>query len=151
MPIIEWNVGYLLGIKEIDSRHKQLVQLLNETYDEFRRGVDIKRSILDELIEYADYIFKFEEELMLEIAYPDYAEHKKEHESFTSRVLGFKKLAKQNKNLPIELLWFLCNWVTHHIRETDAEFGRFYDVHSLSQRIKQRSQPGAPRSHPRTK
>ena len=151
MPIIEWNIGYLLGIKEIDDRHKQLVQLLNDTYDEFKGGKSISPSILQELVDYADYVFNFEENLMQEIAYTDYEEHKKEHESFTTRIAGFRDASKQNKNLSIELLWFLCNWVTHHIRETDAEFGRFVDVHSLSKRIKQRHHPGATRPPGRPK
>ena len=135
MPIIEWNSGFLLGIQEIDKRHKNLVQLLNKTYDEFRGGKNIELSVLDELIDYSDYIFNFEESLMLDVSYPDRTGHQKEHESFTDRILEFKKTFKQNKNTQIELLWFLCNWVTHHMRETDAELGRFIDIQNINKRM----------------
>ena len=135
MPIIEWNSGFLLGIQEIDKRHKNLVQLLNKTYDEFRGGKNIELSVLDELIDYSDYIFNFEESMMLDVSYPDRTGHQKEHESFTDRILEFKKTFKQNKNTQIELLWFLCNWVTHHMRETDAELGRFIDIQNINKRM----------------
>ena len=136
MPIIEWNIGFLLGIQEIDKQHKQMVQLLNDAYDEFRGGKKVEQSVIDELVVYAHYIFAFEESMMQEISYPNLAEHKEEHESFTRRIIEFKNNFEKNKNLSIELLWFLCNWVTHHMRETDAEFGRFVDIYNIHKRIR---------------
>lgn len=139
MPIIEWNAGYLLGIVEIDKRHKQMVQLLNDTYDEFRCGGEISISVLDELIGYAEYTFHFEEGLMREISYPGLPEHAKEHESFNGRIHEFKDNYQKNQNTSIELLWFLCNWVTHHLRETDAELGRFVEARNIHRRIRRKS------------
>jgi len=135
MPIIEWNVGFLIGIQEVDRYHQQMVQLLNEAYDEFREGAVVKQSVLDELIGHTEHIFDLEESFMLEISYPNYEEHKQEHELFASRIVEFKKLSRKNKDVSIELLWFLCNWVTHHLRETDAEFGRFVDIYQINKMV----------------
>jgi hemerythrin len=135
MPIIEWNVTCLLGIRELDKRHKHMVQLLNTTYDNFRSGIQIEQSVVDDLLDYADSTFKLEETMMEEISYPGLPEHREEHEAFTGRITKFKKDFKLNKNVPIELLWFLCNWVTHHLRETDAEFGRFVDIRNIHLRL----------------
>jgi hemerythrin len=135
MPIIEWNIRYLTGIQELDKHHQHLVQLLNQTYDEFRNGIALERSVMDELINYAESTFSFEEGLMQEISYPSLAEHREEHDSFTGRIVKFKKDFKRDKNIPIELLWFLCNWVTHHLGETDAEFGRFVEIRNLHRRM----------------
>ena len=131
MPIIEWNVSFLLGIQEIDRHHKHLVQSLNKTYDQFKEGTEIDLSFLEELIDYSAHHFGCEEGWMKKTSYPKLAAHKEEHELFTSRVFEFKKDYKRNENISVELLWFLCNWVTHHIRETDAEFGRFVDVQNI--------------------
>jgi len=135
MPIIEWNVGFLIGIQEVDNHHRQLVQLLNDAYDEFREGAAIKSSVLDHIIEYTDRTFDLEGSLMLAISYPNIEAHKKEHELFSARILKFNEDSKQGKNISIELLWFLCNWVTHHLRETDLEFGRFFDIRQINRRV----------------
>jgi len=135
MPIVQWNINFLLGIHEIDQHHMHLVQLLNDTYDEFREKGSIDPSFIDELTEYARHHFACEEKLMKETAYPKLDEHKEEHESFNSRISEIRKCYKQQANVSVELLWFLCNWISHHIRETDAEFGRFVDVHNIRKRI----------------
>ncbi|HBA89063.1 MAG TPA: hemerythrin [Geobacter sp.] len=131
MPIIEWNVNLLVGIQEIDRQHKHLVQSLNDNYDRFREGTEIDTSFLQELTDYSAHHFACEEGWMEKTSYPKLAAHKEEHGLFTSRISEFKKEHKRNASVSVELIWFLCNWVTHHIQETDAEFGRFVDVHNI--------------------
>ena len=126
MPIIQWNTGFLIGIQEVDHQH--LVQLLNRVYDEFRGGANIEQSVLRELLSKAADHFVHEERLMAESSYPKIVEHTEEHELFSCRISDSTNNYKKNERISVELLWFLCNWVTHHIRETDAEFGRFPDV-----------------------
>lgn len=131
MPIIEWNVNFLVGIPEIDRQHKELVECLNRTYDEFREGCPIDISFLQKLSDFSAEHFICEEGWMKKMSYPKLAAHKEEHELFTSRIQEFARDFQHNANSSVELLWFLCNWVTHHIRETDADFGRFIDVHAI--------------------
>ena len=135
MPIIDWNVSFMLGIQELDGHHKHLVKLLNAAYDDFREGVNIDKSKLDELVDYAAFHFAVEESLMLETQYPDIPSHKAEHETFTGRLLDFKKNFNQRRDVSVELLWFLCNWVTHHVRVTDAAFGHHIDVHNINKKM----------------
>ena len=134
MPIIEWNVNFLVGIQEIDRHHQHLVNSLNETYDQFREGKEIQPSFLQELVDHSDHRFPCEESWMVMTSYPKIAAHQEEHAIFTGRVFEFKKEHKLNAQVSAELLWFLCNWVTHHIRETDAEFGRYVDLHNIRTR-----------------
>ncbi|GFO69095.1 hypothetical protein GMLC_26740 [Geomonas limicola] len=141
MPIIEWNAGFMLGIGEIDQHHKQLVQLLNDTYDEFRAGARIGLPVIEQLIDHAERIFTLEEQLMREVCYPQLGEHLNEHEGFTSRIGGFKANYTNSEGTSIELLWFLCNWVTHHLRETDAELAQFIEVHKIQKRLRKPVQP----------
>jgi hemerythrin len=135
MPIVQWNINFLLGIREIDQHHQHLVQLLNDTYDEFREKAVIDPSLIGKLLDYAGYHFTFEEKLMKQVSYPGFAEHKEEHDSFASRIAEIQKVYKQKESISVELIWFLCNWITHHIRETDAEFGRYVDVHKIQKRM----------------
>src|SRR6185369_7007438 len=115
---------------------KHLVELLNKTYDEFREGAEIEKSTIDELVDFSGYHFSYEERLMVELSYPKLDQHKKEHELFTLRILEFQNKYTRHKNISVEILWFLCNWVTHHILETDAEFGNFVDLHNIRKKVK---------------
>jgi hemerythrin len=139
MPIIEWNVSLLLGIPEIDQHHRQMVQLLNTAYDDFRQGNSLPPSLIEEVISCSSQHFAYEEGLMVESSYPKLLEHKEEHHLFSCRVLELQKNYRQTTNISIELLWFLCNWVTHHIRETDAELGRFLDIVKIRKRLSRNS------------
>ena len=143
MPIIDWNVTLMLGITLIDQQHQHLVQLLNKAYDDFREGVDVPASVIAELIDSSNLHFAYEETLMADCSYPKTAEHKNEHQLFSGRVLELHKKYQQGANVSIELLWFLCNWVTHHIRETDADLARFLDVCNIRKRL-QKQQPITP-------
>ncbi|HJV67434.1 MAG TPA: bacteriohemerythrin [Geomonas sp.] len=127
MPIIEWNVTLLLGIPKIDKHHQQLVQVLNDTYHGFRDGIEITLPVMEEIITSSSRNFIFEEALMAETRYPKLAQHKNEHAIFSRRIQELQNNLRQDRKITIELVWFLCNWVSHHIRETDAEFGRFMD------------------------
>jgi len=136
MPIVEWDVTYILGIQEIDQQHKTMVELLNKSYDEFRAGARIEQSVIEQLIEFSETHFACEERLMAETSYPGLTDHREEHKIFIRRMKEFKKSYKPTADASVEILWFLCNWVTHHIRETDAKFGRFMDIENVSKSIK---------------
>lgn len=132
MPIIEWNANSLVGIQEIDRQHKRLVSCLNRTYDQFRNGKDIDEAFLQELVGYSAGHFTCEEKWMADSGYPGLTAHQEEHAEFKSKICEFSKGYKREARISVELLWFLCNWVTHHIQETDAAFGRFLARQNLS-------------------
>lgn len=126
MPIIKWKDDFQVGIQEIDRHHEQLVQALNANYDQFREGLQPDVTFLQELVEYSTLHFQSEEKWMERISYPDLAAHKEEHDLFRDKMCDLRRNDHDNAKLCVELLWFLCNWVTHHF-ETDAEFGTFME------------------------
>lgn len=128
MPIFEWSDNYVLGIKEFDEHHRHLVGLLNKSFDEFEKNAPPARleAIIDELIDYATYHFSAEEYWMSANSYPGLAEHKNEHDSFSLKVVAFQRdLLAGKLSLNEELFSFLADWLTTHILETDALYGRF--------------------------
>lgn len=125
MPIIEWNESVTVGVPEIDQHHQELVQSLNRAYDQFREGGAIDLSFLQELVDDSARHFACEEGWMKKTSYPQMAAHLKEHELFTARMLELQKNQRRDALFSVELLWFLCNWVTHHMRETDLELGQY--------------------------
>jgi hemerythrin len=137
MPIVEWNISFLLGIQEIDQHHKHLVELLNKTYDEYKEGAPAEnlRSVIDELLDYSTYHFECEERWMTETLYPNFIDHKAEHVIFTKRISELQKNFQFNTNISLEVLSFLSNWITHHILKTDAKYGHFVADQNIRKRI----------------
>lgn len=131
MPIVEWKDCYVVGIPEIDQHHESLVQYLNKTYDHFREGHQLDPSVLEILIDYSMQHFGCEERWMENTSYPALDSHREEHRQFRAKITELRETHGLDTDSSVELLWFLCNWVTYHIRERDAEFGRF--LHSLSE------------------
>ena len=128
MPIVEWNDSYLVGIEDIDQHHRHLVQLLNDTYDAFTDGSHQEKlgGVLDELIDYATYHFACEERWMQDSSYPGLSVHREEHERFIGRIVEIQKdFHARRANLTLEVLSFLKNWLTSHILQNDAGYGRF--------------------------
>ena len=128
MGIIAWHDGFLLGVPEIDAHHRHLVELLNQTHDAVITDAPAEdlNKVVDQLIGYATYHFIGEERLMEKILFPRLAEHKEEHGRFTRRVEEIQTEYYQgNKHLSVEILLFLMSWLTNHILESDAAYGKF--------------------------
>src|SRR5690242_18269814 len=106
MPIIEWNIGLLLGIPEVDKHHQHLVQMLNQAYDGFREGVEVSPAAIEEIMTASTQEFAYEEGLMAEGHYPNLARHKNEHVIFCRRLQELQNNLMQDKKVSIELVWF---------------------------------------------
>jgi len=78
---IPWKDEYNLGIKNIDTQHKKLFELVNRLYDleDSKSSKEELRVILYEFSDYVKVHFKEEEEYMLSIGFPGLEEHKKKH------------------------------------------------------------------------
>jgi hemerythrin len=66
MPFIDWDKSFELGVTQFDEHHKCLLDLLNETYDNFTGGANREALgvVLDKLVDYATYHFAAEEHWM---------------------------------------------------------------------------------------
>lgn len=128
MPYYRWDDGLLIGVPLCDEHHQHLFALFNKTHDEFAAqssSQDIA-ALFRELIDYAAYHFTIEERLMTQSDFPGREEHIKEHRNFSRRVEEMHQAhCHGQEHLNREVLTFLANWITTHIRKLDARFGRF--------------------------
>lgn len=125
MSIVDWDDDLTLGIRQIDEHHQHLVGLLNKSHDSFVWGgkAGDQDLVLNELIDYASYHFKTEEDLMKSHCYPGLGSHQAKHEEFRSKILEFQR--NQSRNTiggHLDLLTFLLEWLIMHIKTTDREF-----------------------------
>src|SRR3989304_6300499 len=101
MAFFEWDPRFSVNISEIDQQHKKLIGLISILHEGMQPGNDdtlesavkelsTQASVINEMVDYSQYHFSTEERYMRKYAYPDYEEHKNEHESFIREVLIFK-------------------------------------------------------------
>lgn len=125
MRIVAWEDRYRLGIDHIDSHHQHLLELLNRAYNAviIEYNINDIRYIFHELLEYTDYHFKAEEELMHKFDYSKIDSHVLEHEVFRNRLnelLG--SLLSLDSKFDIEIIYFLEEWLLNHISHVDKDF-----------------------------
>lgn len=78
---------------------------------------------LDHLAAYTMYHFSTEEKYMCQYNYIDPASHKREHDTFVTKIDSLITDFRSNKlGLPIEIVSFLRDWVSTHIRGTDKKY-----------------------------
>ena len=122
MPII-WNRTLETGIEVIDSQHRRIVAYINALEDA-RIAKDRTRigSIIEQLVDYTQSHFGFEESLMEEAHYKFLKPHQKVHELFIRRVTGFTLRAAKGEDIAEELQKMLSTWLLNHIAHEDADY-----------------------------
>lgn len=132
--LFPWSDEYSVQIVVIDMQHKKLVGMVNELHQAMveGHGKDRLGAILSNLINYTHAHFQSEEHFMESCQYPDYANHKKEHDQLTKTVLEFQsKFQKNEVGLTIEVMDFLKNWLGKHILGSDKKYGPFLNAKGL--------------------
>jgi len=126
MEILKWDDRFKIGLSEIDQQHRRFFELFQKVHDEFTKGFPNLGPIFDELIDYASFHFKSEEIWMMDKLYPEVEKHKREHHSFLLRVKKKQESFRSGQeHISMSTLLFLREWITGHILNTDAKFGRY--------------------------
>jgi len=125
LDMFEWKQEYSVGIHSIDGQHQNLFAIARELHTAMSRGQGnaALAPVLDRLVRYTVVHFGYEERLMQQHGYPDYAKHKAEHEALTKKVKDFQAEFEAGRvTMTIQLLHFLRGWLQHHIQESDRAY-----------------------------
>jgi len=128
--IVSWGPKYATGIIVIDKQHKELVDLTNKLYHAcLNRSEDVEtafKSAMHSLVEYVCFHFRDEQELLRQIKFPNYVEHKKEHEDLIKEILeASKNYGAGYKFVPNHCVRTLKDWIFGHIAVTDKTFASY--------------------------
>lgn len=129
MAFINWDDSLSVKINSIDDQHKKLVSMINEFYDSIlnKASNDGLLKLIAEMKNYTVVHFSHEEKIMKQLNYPDFAEHKKEHDLFVSKVLDVEEKTKNGKLVvSLEITTFLKDWLKGHINGTDKKYTAFF-------------------------
>ncbi|MDD2760341.1 MAG: bacteriohemerythrin [Methylomonas sp.] len=126
MAILTWNDKLDIGLPSVDQQHRQLIDILNQLDEAVALGNEPGKvpELIRALIEYTQYHFEHEEQLMRDAHYDcrKYFDHKLEHEAFIQRVKqGRENAAQCPDTVSNELIDFLVKWLMDHILFSDKQ------------------------------
>ena len=125
---LDWKPEYSVGIASIDMQHRRLINLINrlQTAVDYSTGEVFEREALDELVDYTQTHFKYEEDLMEQNEYPDFEGHREEHVRMIARVEQVLQAYQQDQDDAMQkAIDFLKNWLISHINGTDKQYSQF--------------------------
>ncbi len=128
MPLTIWNSTYELGLQEIDEHHRNLVELLNKTYDLILYSTDNDeiQTILLELIKYTDYHFDVEEQMMKEASFRGLKTHITKHNNFKKQLTVLMQAYLSGAHpVNTDIVLFLWDWLIKHILKDDKKLIAF--------------------------
>jgi hemerythrin len=125
MAFVDWDEKYSVGIKDIDTQHKRLFDLINEFYEAVKDGKIAAGTakVIDGLLSYTVFHFGFEERLMERYSYAGLAGQKVSHKIFTDKIAEYQaRFASGKLLMTIEVTNYLKTWLTEHIMKSDMQY-----------------------------
>ncbi|MFO7658612.1 MAG: bacteriohemerythrin [Bacteroidales bacterium] len=119
-----WKDEYATGIEVIDNQHKKLIELIDRLYSSFmqRSEKEHMQHILKEVLDYANYHFDTEAELMRKHNYPKTSEHISIHDAFVATAIEFRHKHRYGGVVTSSLMNFLRTWLNDHILRADRDY-----------------------------
>ncbi|WP_202743886.1 bacteriohemerythrin [Acinetobacter calcoaceticus] len=120
---MKWASEYNTGIEVIDEQHKRILDYINEIDDvkddDHRRRI---KDILDNIIDYTQSHFTFEESLQEEADYKYRVPHKRVHDLFIKKIELYRERFEMGHTVEKELQEILAKWLINHIQHDDADY-----------------------------
>ena len=130
---MEWNDKLAVGIKTIDSQHRELFKRINNlvaAIKEHRCKSEIDGT-LKFLDDYARVHFAEEEKHMRETGYAGYVEQRRDHQQYLAALAQLKAQAGQPRvqgssyDLSATTNQVVVDWIVDHIMKVDMKFGEY--------------------------
>lgn len=132
MPRLEWDNKYSLGIPVFDEQHKELFEYINELRDIMMgtKSDDMIENTFKSILNFTMTHFLDEEIFLFKNQYPDYEQHKAEHDNFMNEVKGLYVQSKaersNSKIISAEITGILTEWIQEHIVITDRKYVEYF-------------------------
>ena len=123
MALIEWKDEFNLGIDSIDHEHRELIDLINESFNYVTKSDSpgVIQYYLGEIYAKISAHFALEEKIMREKKYDQYVDHKQDHERLLDDIRDIMDEYDQIAVVDEKKLGDSLNhWFTHHFKTKDA-------------------------------
>ena len=127
--IVIWENKYDIGIPLIDDQHKELVKLINHLHQACISGDALGSAFKDamsRMVEYVHFHFGAEQQLLSKVKFPEYSDHKKQHDTLIKNILDAAKDYSEGKRfVPHNFVRTLKDWVLGHIAVSDKHYASY--------------------------
>lgn len=127
-PVIQlvWHPEWSCGDPEIDRQHKNLILRMNRVIHFVNEGILVK----DELVRLVDHLaleielhFAYEEQILGQVGYADFAGHQRLHQNILAQLQGLRTAYVEGQSTPDELFRYLVeDVILKHTIEEDRAF-----------------------------
>lgn len=129
IPIrMRWNKVFESSNLEIDSQHKDLINQMNYLIENYYCNY-IEEEFFDRFNNLSDSIiahFKFEEDILSKINYPDFNEHNLTHKKIADDILEIKRiLIKKEINSKLLNKFLIANPIINHMLSDDINYFKY--------------------------
>lgn len=135
MASMSWSSELSVGVQVLDDDHKKLIAMINELHAAMlqSRSNDVLGGILRRLAAYTVEHFGREEQLFVKTGYFAAVGHRREHDKLKAQVMAdIEKFESGTfRSLGLETLNFLCDWLKHHILESDKKYTAHFNEHGV--------------------
>jgi hemerythrin-like metal-binding protein len=134
---VAWTPEISVDVPMFDAHHRRLFATINKLYGAMKSGAsrETLKEVFEELLDYTRYHFDSEETVLDRIGSPLCVRQRKEHQELIRTATELKKELEAGKPMvAVEVMEFLRDWVTRHIKGCDklyAEVLRETDVESI--------------------
>ncbi|MBI4290715.1 MAG: hemerythrin family protein [Betaproteobacteria bacterium] len=132
MTDFKWTNVIEVGHAEIDAQHRRLLHLCTDVIERLLHSGDPKSSMsqLQELIDFTEEHFEFEEDLMRSVNYPGLDRHAKYHSLLLAELRTFVYRVHQGEGATaVGTMSFLWSWLNLHIDSMDRELTDWLGTH----------------------
>jgi hemerythrin-like metal-binding protein len=131
MQYIQWDSIFSVGIEELDSQYKKIIDMINALYSAAQ--AQDRRTMKDVVIARLKHCFTeniaTEEQYMLIYHYPDINRHRAEHADFIKNVLEFQETCGDTPVSALATVDFRKEWLIPHVINADRKLGSFIKEH----------------------
>jgi hemerythrin len=125
--MVVWDEKFATGIELIDSQHKELFSLTNELFRACMGDNETLKDVFTEtmgrMVDYVRFHFGAEQGMLQRIKYPDYPEHKRQHDKLIRDILDAgQEYNKGEKFVPNQFVRTMRDWILSHIALTDKQY-----------------------------
>ncbi|MEI6557727.1 MAG: bacteriohemerythrin [Rhodospirillaceae bacterium] len=124
---VQWADSLSVGVKLIDDEHKLLLSIFNDLVNALRteHSQGVARRVMEELAGYATYHFAHEEELMTAFRYPDFEDHRRQHEKLTAKLMEIDQSVARGQGNVVDIANFANLLVNYHFLRTDTKMADY--------------------------
>lgn len=131
---MEWQKRFEVGHEKIDLEHHVFFDLVQSVARSVTEGTsrDKTRRLIAETVKYAEFHFLSEENIMIDIGYPDFQDHRRVHQLLLATLQHFIISFETGDSNIENLADFLTEWFIAHTTTEDLKITTYLNQKEIA-------------------